>query len=138
MIAPIIARTRAALGVAALTLAVGGLALAQGNVLTGTWLLDVQTDGGGGTPTFKIVQDGEKLTGTYAGALGEAPLEGELKDGAFEIRFTASGGGGELAVKYSGTVEEDGTIKGKVDLGQLGSGTFTGKKQAEEKEEQPS
>lgn len=131
MFANAIEKTRGVLVAAALfTLALGGAAFAQGSVLTGTWLLNVEASGGAGSPTFKIVQDGEKLTGTYNGALGEAPLKGEIKDGkSFEIRFNVSGADGSLDVKYVGTVESDGTIKGTLDMGQLGTGTFTGAKQ---------
>src|SRR5262250_1419307 len=48
--------------------------------VTGTWNATVDLGGGqGGTPTFVLKQDGEKLTGTYSGALGESPVTGTIK-----------------------------------------------------------
>ena len=48
------------------------------NDITGTWVFEVQTDAGTGTPTVTFKQDGEKLTGHYTGTFGEADLTGEL------------------------------------------------------------
>lgn len=96
--------------------------------VTGTWQMEVQTAQGAGSPKFTLEQKGEDVTGTYAGQLGEAPVKGTVKGNAVELNYTVSGGGMELAVKYAGTVEGD-TMKGTVSLGDLGEGTFTGKKQ---------
>jgi hypothetical protein len=41
--------------------------------------------------------------------------------------FTADAQGTQLNIVYNGTVEKD-TMKGTVTLGDLGDGTFTGKK----------
>ena len=47
--------------------------------VSGTWTFDVQTEAGSGTPTVTFKQDGEKLTGHYAGTFGEADLTGTVK-----------------------------------------------------------
>ena len=98
--------------------------------LTGKWLFTVQTEAGTGEPTVTLKQDGEKLTGHYSSqVLGEADLTGTVKAQKIEFSFTANAQGTSLEVKYSGTVESKDALKGTVDLGGLGSGTFTAKRQ---------
>jgi hypothetical protein len=103
-------------------------ALAAADV-TGVWDLAVETRAGPGHPVFTFQQDGEKLTGTYRGAFGEAPVTGTLR-GA-EIRFTlkVKAGGQDATIEYAGTVEGP-VMKGTVRVGTFGDGTFTGKRQA--------
>ena len=86
--------------------------------------------GGGttGTPTVTFKQDGEKLTGHYSSqVLGEQQLTGTVKGNAITFGFEASFDGNAVKVTYTGTVDKD-TMKGKVVFGDLGEGTFTGKK----------
>jgi hypothetical protein len=95
--------------------------------LTGAWLLTVETDAGSGTPTFVLKQDAEgNLTGTYAGQLGETEVKGTVKGNEFHIEFSVQ----DNAVKYDGKVE-NGTMSGKVAIGTLATGTFTGKRKTE-------
>src|SRR5258707_11533238 len=90
--------------------------------LTGTWNAKVDLGTQTGSPTFVLKQDGEKLTGTYSGALGEAPIKGTVKGNEVTIDFDASG----AAIHYAGKVSADGaTIEGTVDYGGQASGTFT-------------
>ena len=96
--------------------------------VSGTWKLTVETQAGSGNPTFVLKQDGETLSGTYKGQFGEAPLKGTIKGNEIKITFKVSGQGQELEIEYQGTVEGN-TMKGKVKLGELGEGTFTGKKE---------
>jgi hypothetical protein len=100
---------------------------AWGADVTGTWQFSVTTPAGTGTPTLKLAQQGEAVTGTYDGQLGHAPVTGTMKGDALEISFTASGMMGAITVTYSGTVDGD-DVSGKVKLGDLGEGTFTGKR----------
>jgi len=97
--------------------------------ITGAWAFQVETPAGSGSPTFTFKQEGEKLTGQYKGQFGEAPLTGSVKGNKidFSIKFQAEGQ--ERTIKYTGTVEKDGTMKGTVDLGEIGSGTWTAKRQ---------
>jgi len=97
--------------------------------VTGKWILAVETGAGRGKPEFVFKQDGEKLTGTYKGVLGEAEVAGSLKGNAITFSFKADAQGQTLTVAYSGQVEGV-TMNGKVKLGELGEGTFTGQKQA--------
>ena len=45
-----------------------------------------------------------------------------------KFSFSADAQGTPLTVVYEGEVESNSSIKGKVDLGGVGSGTFTGKR----------
>ena len=92
--------------------------------ISGAWVFQVETSAGSGSPTFTFKQDGEKLTGDYKGAFGEAPLTGTVKGG--KVDFEIKGQQGTLT--YTGTIEKDGTMKGTVQLGDVGSGTWTGKR----------
>jgi hypothetical protein len=97
--------------------------------VAGTWALTVETAGGTGTPSVTLKQDGETLTGTYSSQVfGEQKVTGTIKGNAITFGFTGSFDGNSVAVTYTGTVDGT-TMKGKVTLGDIGEGTFTGKKQ---------
>lgn len=117
--------------VAGVVLAIGLLVPArlgaQATNVTGEWAFNVQTDQGGGTPTITFKQDGEKLTGKYAGQLGAADLTGTVKGNAIQFTFTLDVQGQQAPVTYDGTVEKN-TMKGKMDIGGMVSGTFTATK----------
>lgn len=93
--------------------------------LTGTWLVDVQTDMGSGNPTFVLKQEGEKISGTYSGSLGDAPVTGTLKGNVLHLEFSIQGN----LITYDGTATATG-ISGKVNLAEMASGTFSGKKKS--------
>jgi hypothetical protein len=96
--------------------------------VAGAWALTVEIGQGTGTPSVTFKQDGEKLTGRYSSQVfGEQEVTGSIKGNAITFSFTGSVQGTAVTVTYSGTVEKD-TMKGKVVLGDLGEGTFTGKK----------
>lgn len=97
--------------------------------VAGAWALTVETAAGTGSPSVTLKQDGETLTGTYSSQVfGEQKVTGTVKGNAITFSFTASVEGNSVPVTYSGTVEQT-TMKGKVTLGDLGEGSFTGKKQ---------
>ena len=116
---------------AALVALAVGVVAAQSSV-AGTWNLTVQFDQGSGTPTVVFEQDGETLTGTYTGQLGEAPLTGTLKGKDITFRVTYRVQGYDTEFVYAGTLESEATMKGTVDLGGMASGTWTGKKAGSE------
>jgi hypothetical protein len=118
--------------ISAVVIAVIGLlttaqVMAQATNVTGEWLFNVTTDQGGGTPTLSFKQDGEKLTGKYQGQLGAADLTGTVKGNAIKFTFTIDVQGQQAPVTYEGTVEKN-TMKGKLDIGGMVNGTFTGTK----------
>ena len=98
--------------------------------ITGKWTFNVQTDAGSGTPTVTFKQDGEKLTGHYSSqTFGEQDFTGSIKGSDFKFNFSADVQGNSLSVTYTGTVESKDALKGSVDLGGLGQGSFTAKRQ---------
>ena len=102
---------------------------APGN-LTGTWLFNVTTDAGTGTPTVVLKQQGDTLTGTYSSQVfGEQQIRGTVKDREFRFEFTASIQGTTLTVTYQGTIASADSLSGQVNLGGMGSGSFTAKRQ---------
>jgi hypothetical protein len=104
----------------------GGIVEVQNVDVTGTWDFQVETGQGSGTPVFTFKQEGEKLSGTYKGAFGEAPITGTVKGTKIDFSFKVSG---DVAgtITYTGTVEGD-TMKGSVKLVDLAEGTWTAKK----------
>lgn len=101
-------------------------ATASGNI-SGVWDFAVETANGSGQPVFTFKQDGENLTGSYKGQFGEAPVTGTVKGSDVKFSIKINFQGQDFTVMYTGTVDGN-SIKGKVVLGELGEGTFTGKK----------
>lgn len=95
--------------------------------VTGTWNAAVETSQGSGTPTFTFKQDGEALTGTYSGQLGEAPLKGTVKGNDIMFSVKVSYSGQDLELKFSGKIEGN-SMKGKATYDQLGEATWSAKK----------
>jgi hypothetical protein len=75
-----------------------------------------------------LVQKGEAVTGSYKGQLGEAPVTGTMKGDELTLELKIDAQGQSLTIKYTGKVDGK-SISGKVSLGSLGDGTFTGTKQ---------
>lgn len=95
--------------------------------VTGIWNVTVVFSGGSGHPVFTFKQNGEKLTGRYAGAFGEADITGTLK--GHDIQFSVAIADQGVREIYVGTVDGD-TMKGKFTLAGMGNGTFTGTRQS--------
>ena len=55
--------------------------------VTGSWAMSVETDAGSGTPDFVLKQEGGKITGTYSGQLGDAPVTGTIKGNVIHLEF---------------------------------------------------
>jgi hypothetical protein len=88
----------------------------------GSWKMEVETSAGSGTPSFELTHLTETtLTGTYEGRLGEAKVTGTVKGNIVHLEFSIS----DTQIEYDGTVDGD-SMKGKVKLGSMGDGTFTG------------
>jgi hypothetical protein len=95
--------------------------------VTGEWQFTVELSAGTGSPTFTFQQDGEKLTGTYKGQLGEAPLTGTVKGNAISFSFKVSGAF-EGTATYTGTIESENSMKGSAEYGDAATGTWTAKR----------
>ena len=110
----------------ALVLCTGGmLAPLAAQDISGHWILSVNLDTGGADVSFVFEVDGETLSGTYAGTLGEAPITGTIVDNIVTFSFELEGIG---VISYTGLVEGD-TMTGECDYGLVGAGTFQGTKQ---------
>jgi hypothetical protein len=108
-------------------LAMTAPAAAAAPKMTGTWILDVELDVGSGAVTLVLTQKDDAISGTYTGVLGsDLPVNGKVSDGKVEIWLDSDYG----KVTYVGTLE-NGLFKGTCEYGQVGSGTFTGKKKGE-------
>jgi hypothetical protein len=121
------------LALALFLLAAAGVANAQAvatSDLTGKWSFTVTTDNGTGTPTVTLKQQGDSLSGNYSSQVfGEQPIKGAVTGNKITFKFSAAVQDQSLTVTYLGTIEPDGSLKGTLDLGGFGSGTFTAKKQ---------
>ena len=107
-----------------LVLALIGVAAFAADI-TGTWTAAVELDAGNGSATFVLKQTGDQLSGTYSGALGSAPVKGTVKGDKVEWTFDTADAG---TVSYSGTLSGATKMKGTVEYGQLGKGTFSAEK----------
>ena len=97
--------------------------------VTGAWAFEVQTQAGAGTPTVTFKQEGEQLNGHYSSAmLGEADLTGTVKGQDIAFSVAASVQGTAIELRFTGTVEDANTMKGKVEFTGLGDGTFSAKR----------
>lgn len=96
--------------------------------LSGVWNVTVETPMGTGTPTFTLKQDGERVTGTYKGQLGESPVSGTVKGSDVTLMYKVSPQGEEITVTYTGKITGKDTMSGKAVYGSLGEGTWTAKK----------
>jgi hypothetical protein len=97
----------------------------MGADLTGTWSAAVVIDAGSGTATFAFKQTGDALTGTYTGTFGQAQVKGTVKGEQAEWQFDNEQVG---KVTYKATLDGASKMKGTVEYGQLGKGTFTAEK----------
>ncbi len=96
-----------------------GSALAAEANATGTWKSTFKRqDGTEMTTTFKLKQDGEKLTGTVSGRNNTQTeiSDGKLKDGTVSFKVVRKTDNGEFTMSYEGKLDGD-TIKGKSKFG---------------------
>ena len=94
--------------------------------MTGTWAFEVQHSAGTSTPTVTITQTGEKLGGKYVSTYGQFDLTGSIKGADFTFSVEV-GTEQKVTLVYSGTLNGD-AVKGSVTMGEMGEGTFTGKR----------
>jgi len=72
--------------------------------------------GGGGAQTFTIEQDGEKITVTMEGRMGEMTGEGTIKENKIEWTLTMETPRGNMQRVYTGTVDGD-SMSGQSKMG---------------------
>ncbi len=106
---------------AALTALFAATAIVAADV-TGNWQFQVKSKIGNGTPTVTLKQSGDKLSGKYAGAIGQADVTGTVNGSTVQFQFAIAG----INIVYKGELEGQDNIKGSVLMGTEPQGTFTG------------
>lgn len=104
----------------------GGPAAGSRNTLSGTWNLTINLGQGEKTATLTLTQEGERLSGTIAGALGAGDVSNASTTAAGEIRFTVplEIEGQTKEAMFAGTLAGD-QLRGSVTVVGMTPGTFT-------------
>jgi hypothetical protein len=95
--------------------------------VTGTWDVSIETPQGTVSPTVTYKQEGEKLTGTQQGMMGEEHLEGTVKGSQISYTITLEIQGQQITITYTGKIDGD-AISGTVEFGSYGSSTWSAKR----------
>ena len=94
--------------------------------VSGPWALTIDMSVGTASPTVDFKQDGEKLTGVYAGRYGDYPVSGTLKGKVISFSFTMRSADDPVVMTFTGEVASDGrTMKGKADMAEMGDADWT-------------
>ena len=103
----------------------GGPGSGSRNTLSGTWNLTVNLGQGEKTATLTLTQEGERLSGTIAGALGAGDISNASTTPAGEVRFTVplEIEGQTKEATFAGTLAGD-QIRGSVTVVGMAPGTF--------------
>jgi hypothetical protein len=122
-------KTRLWMCVAALVISVLPIGAQDGQTIdvTGKWESTVESPQGSLVSQATYKQDGETLTGTHVGQMGELALKGTVKGDQISYTITVDMGGQSLTITYSGKISGD-TITGTADFGGMGSGTWSAKR----------
>jgi len=95
-------------------------------VVDGTYNIELNTPHGKQSGRLTLKTDGDSLSGSYSGGLGEQSFDGgtiATDEVAWSVQIT--GGMGDVKLDFRGTVSGD-EISGQVQLGSFGSATFKG------------
>lgn len=95
--------------------------------IAGEWEMTSEGRRGPRTQTFTIVQDGEKITVTMEGRMGEMTGEGTCKGNEVEWTMTMETPRGDFTLVYKATVDGD-TMTGTVSRDERGEREWTAKK----------
>ena len=85
------------------------ITLAMAADISGKWTGDMPGRGGDTAPTtFTFKVDGEKITGSVAGAQGDIPIqEGKVAGNQISFSTTFDAGGNTIKILYKGTMSGD-------------------------------
>jgi hypothetical protein len=120
-------RLAAVLVLAAVPLIAQDASKAKAVDVTGVWESTVESPQGTMTSTATYKQEGENLTGTHVGQMGERPLKGTVKGDAIVYTISVDMQGQQLTITYSGKVNGD-TITGTAEFGGMGSAAWSAKR----------
>ena len=97
--------------------------------LSGMWMLTVQTEQGDTRLPVTITQDGQNLTATGENPdVGTVEMKGMIDGSDITFEWNLDIEGMELNILLMGTVADDGTMSGTLDLGGFGGGDWTAKR----------
>ena len=97
--------------------------------VTGKWTMAIDIQGTTATPSLELVQDGEKITGTYAGRYGKFQVTGTLKGRALVFTFNMSAEGTDVQMTFKGEVAADfQSMKGEADMAGAGEASWSAKR----------
>ncbi len=97
--------------------------------LSGMWMLTVQTEQGDQPLPVTITQDGQNLTATGENPdVGTIEMKGMIDGSDITFEWNLDIEGMELNILFMGTVADDGTMSGTLDLGGFGGGDWTAKR----------
>ena len=97
--------------------------------ISGEWKFSVDLeDGGHGDPTFVFKQEGDKLTGTYNGPLGEYKVTGTVTGSKAVFGFEVTGDGQTVKATYTGNIESSTKMTGTVEFSPGPRGKWTATK----------
>ena len=116
---------RARTTLAALLLVAATHTLAADGSMAGNWALKIVSPQGTRLPKMSLVQDGNRLSGTYQGMRGDAPIAGTISGNEFDLTVKIETKEASLVVEYKGVLAGD-ALSGKVIMGRLGEAAFTG------------
>jgi hypothetical protein len=104
----------------------------QDGDVTGTWDLSVSSESGSGDAVLVLKQEGQDVSGTYKGRMGEAPVSGSVNGNRIRFMVRLHFRDMSFAVSYSGTVQGD-RMEGSVDFGDGRTGTWKAVRRPPEK-----
>ena len=96
--------------------------------VSGTWNVDGDVVGNPVKFPCVMKQDGEALTGTATLEGKDVPVKGTVKDKTITFEFDNDHEGTTYHLVFSGTLGDDGGVKGTIAVAGV-EGTFTAKKQ---------
>ncbi len=91
--------------------------------VTGVWNMTVESQEGTSHPSVTLKQEGERITGTYAGKI-MGSLEGTIKGSDIQFSLKLKFQDVSYTVTYTGTVTEN-NMKGTVRFGDNGTGSWS-------------
>ena len=97
------------------------------NSVAGAWELTIDSPQGANTSTLTLKQDGDKLTGDLASAMGSTPVTGTVSAGTIAVTANLDVQGTSLQLGINGKVDAD-AITGSVKVGDFGEFPFKGKR----------
>lgn len=95
--------------------------------VTGVWDMVVESPQGAMDIVGNFKQEGEKLTGTQVGQMGEVALEGTVIGNEIKYAFTFDMGGQQMTITFAGKVDGD-AMAGVFDFGGMGTAGWSAKK----------